>query len=118
MNIKVKKITADAKIPTYLHKGDACFDFYSNGNYMAYPRTHTTIHTGIELEIPKGYHIKLFMRSSYGLDTPLRLANCVGIIDSPYRGEITAVFDNISDQSFTISKGERFMRYQRGHLRL
>lgn len=38
----------------------------------------------------------LYLRSSTGSRTPLRLSNHVGIIDAPYRGEIVALFDNVS----------------------
>lgn len=54
---------------------------------------------------PVGYY--LYSRSSTGTKTPLRLANSVGIIDSGYRGNIIAVFDNIQDESFTIEPYQR-----------
>ena len=58
--------------------------------------------------IPVGYY--LYPRSSTGTKTPLRLANSVGIIDSGYRGNIIAAFDNKSDQQFNIEKGQRLVQ--------
>ena len=55
-----------------------------------------------------GYY--LYPRSSTGTKTPLRLSNSVGIIDSGYRGNITAVFDNISGMPFTIEKYQRLVQ--------
>lgn len=52
-----------------------------------------------------GYY--LYPRSSTGTKTPLRLANSVGIIDSGYRGNIIAAFDNMSDSEYTLTQGQR-----------
>lgn len=53
---------------------------------------------------------RLCMRSSAALNTPLRLANNEGIIDSGYRGEICAIFDNPFDEKYTIKKGDRLVQ--------
>jgi len=55
-----------------------------------------------------GYY--LYPRSSTGTKTPLRLSNSVGIIDSGYRGNITAVFDNLRGTPFTIEKYQRLVQ--------
>ena len=52
----------------------------------------------------------LYPRSSTGSKTPLRLANSVGIIDSGYRGDIMAVFDNISPQPFHVESNTRLVQ--------
>ena len=52
----------------------------------------------------------LYPRSSTGAKTPLRLSNSVGIIDAGYRGNITALFDNWSNESFTIKKADRVVQ--------
>lgn len=52
-----------------------------------------------------GYY--LYPRSSTGTKTPLRLANSVGIIDSGYRGNIIAAFDNMSNKEYTVCEGQR-----------
>lgn len=107
VTIKVQKIDEDAKLPL-VTKGNACFDFYAvldrdiQGNGVIVP-------TGLAFEIPEGYHMKLFMRSSYGTKTTMRLSNCVGIVDSSYRGEVMGVFDN-EHRVQTIHKGDRFMQ--------
>jgi len=50
-------------------------------------------HSDIAMEIPDGYVGLLFPRSSVS-STDMRLTNCVGVIDSVYRGEVSAKFDN------------------------
>lgn len=57
---------------------------------------------------PVGYY--LYPRSSTGTKTPLRLANSVGIIDSGYRGNITAVFDNWRDEEYTVAANNRVVQ--------
>ena len=58
--------------------------------------------------IPVSYY--LYPRSSTGTKTPLRLANSVGIIDSGYRGNIIAVFDNWKTDDYVIDKGNRIVQ--------
>ena len=53
----------------------------------------------------RGYY--LFPRSSLGTKTPLRVSNSIGLIDYEYRGVITLVVDNISNEAFTVKKGMR-----------
>jgi len=55
-----------------------------------------------------GYY--LYPRSSTGTKTPLRLSNSVGIIDSGYRGNITAVFDNINRLDAAAHTVEKYQR--------
>lgn len=57
---------------------------------------------------PVSYY--LYPRSSVGTKTPLRLANSVGIIDSGYRGNIIAAFDNISDDTYVIEQYQRLVQ--------
>jgi dUTP pyrophosphatase len=61
-----------------------------------------------------GYY--LYPRSSTGTKTTLRLANSVGIIDSGYRGELCAVFDNIGGETVQIVPGQRLVQVCAGNL--
>ena len=58
--------------------------------------------------IPSSYYI--YPRSSMGSRSPLRLSNSTGIVDSSYRGELKMYVDNISDESFKIKKGQRYVQ--------
>ena len=115
MQVRIKKWldnygTEDVKLPL-ITEGNACFDFYAPEKVVIYPgETGVAVGTGVAFEIPKGYHMKLFMRSSYGAHRKLRLSNCVGIVDASYRGEVKGLFDNIGDLPEIIEKCERFMQ--------
>jgi dUTP pyrophosphatase len=65
------------------------------------------IPTGVHIEIPKGKCGLLFLRSSVSINSPLILANGVGLIDSDYRGEIQIPLKNVSSRRAVINRGER-----------
>ena len=87
MKLNVKRLTDTAKIPTCAHEGDACFDIYSDG--LKSISGSTQVHeTGLKFEIPKGYAMMIYSRGGMGFKDNTRLANCVGVIDSTYVGEV------------------------------
>jgi dUTP pyrophosphatase len=86
MNIKIKKLDANAVIPAYAKPGDAGMDItavskiYDKDGNVSYG-------TGLAFEIPEGYVALLFPRSSNS-KKELVLSNSVGVLDSGYRGEV------------------------------
>lgn len=93
MEIKFKKLTPDAVIPTKAHVTDAGFDLTAvNYEFKADIDCHV-YGTGIALEIPFGYVGLIFPRSS-NRKTDSYLANHVGVCDSGYRGEVFLSFKN------------------------
>lgn len=97
-----------AQVPIYAHDSDACADMYSMedieipAHFKSVP-----VKTGVHIQLPEGWVAMLFPRSSIGAKTPLRLSNSAGIIDSGYRGEVRALYDNIGDEPYQIHKGDR-----------
>ena len=67
----------------------------------------TLVPLGFSLDIPKGMQVHIMLRSSVGLNTPLRLSNGVGLIDSDYKGEICLLLDNLSKNIVFIKSGTR-----------
>ena len=95
MKVKIKKLHENAVIPRYAKPGDAGMDLtaveaYEEGMWITY-------RTGLAMEIPPGYVGLLFPRSSV-YKTEQQLSNCVGVIDSGYRGEIMMKFSRSSRQ--------------------
>lgn len=102
------KISEDGHIPEYAHETDAAADLYASENMIISANTMgNMVHTGVHIALPEGWTAFILPRSSMGLKTPLRLSNSVGVIDSDYRGEICALYDNISDSDYEIHKGDR-----------
>lgn len=93
MKVKIKKLNESAVIPQYAHDTDAGLDLVAtsvevdnDGNFV--------YGTGLAFEIPVGYVGLVFPRSSVSLRS-LVMANSVSVIDSGYRGEVTAKFKPI-----------------------
>lgn len=106
VKVKVKKLHENAVIPSYSKIGDAGMDLTITREIE-----NTTFSVsygfGIAMEIPKGYVGLVFPRSSVR-NTDLILSNCVGVIDSGYRGEIQATFKKTSGlDSIKYKVGER-----------
>lgn len=91
MLIKIRKLSENAVIPQYAKNGDAAMDLTATS--YEYKDDRHIYGTGLAVEIPSGYVGLVFPRSSI-CKYDLRLTNAVGVIDSGYRGEIKAVFEN------------------------
>lgn len=105
LKVKIKKMSEEAVIPTYAHDGeDACFDLYCTSTEID-DVGNLVCHTGLAFEIPQWYVGLLFPRSSIA-NKEMFLTNSVGVIDSNYRGEVTAKFK--PTMSFRPSKNTRY----------
>ena len=90
MEVRIKKLHPDAVIPKYAKAGDAGLDL--TAVTKSYDRDGNVVYgTGLAFEIPDGYVGLVFPRSSLS-SLDITLSNCVGVIDSGYRGEVTAKF--------------------------
>lgn len=103
MKIKIKKLHQDAVIPAYAKDGDAGMDLTAvSMQYL--DNEHVKYNFGIAIEIPKGFVGLVFPRSSCFKQRQI-LSNAVGVIDSGYRGEISAVM--IGSATGGYKEGER-----------
>lgn len=105
--MNIKRISDKAIIPTYGSENAAGMDMYSIDNVTIEPRQTVMVHTGICMEIPSGYYGALYPRSGLATKRGIRLANCVGVIDSDYRGEVIAALYNDSAAPQEIREGDR-----------
>ena len=107
MKIRIKKINELAVIPTYAKEGDAGMDLVAT-SIISETITDVTYGTGLAMEIRDGFVGLVFPRSSIR-KYDLALTNCVGVIDSGYRGEIQATFKKTN-----WLKGNESEKYQIG----
>lgn len=101
MEVKFKKLSDKAVMPTYAYDGDAGLDLTATNIHSEVNECGQFVlvyHTDLSIEIPKGYVGLLFPRSSIAKKS-LVLTNCVGVIDSNYRGEILLKFKNTTGDS-------------------
>lgn len=86
MKVKIKKLHPDALMPQYGSDGAACFDLHCITG--AFVTGDAVFSTGLAFEIPEGHVMLVFSRSGHAFTSDTRLANCVGVIDHDYRGEV------------------------------
>ena len=107
IKLKIKKISEDAIIPEYAHKGDAGMDLYSiEEKYIGEGETGL-IHTGIQIELPENMEAQIRPRSGLALKHAITVLNSPGTIDEGYRGEICIILINHGKKSFKVEKHMR-----------
>lgn len=105
-----KILREDAITPTRGSTAAAGYDLYvpRDENGIGLPAHETKlIDIGIAIELPEGTFGAIFARSGLATKQGLRPANCVGVIDSDYRGEIKVALHNDSNEHRVVSGGER-----------
>ena len=115
--MRVKRLYPNSKIPTRGSDYAAGYDLYAENvlfaddsdNYTlkVLPGKTLKVGTGIAVELPKGTFGAIYARSGLGIKHGIVPANCVGIIDEDYRGEIVVALHNHSDKPFVFKFGDR-----------
>ena len=114
MALKVKavssKIGSDIPLPYYATPGSAAMDLHAclDGPVVIPAGGRSVIPTGIAIALPSPDYVALvFARSGLGIKHGVAPANCVGVIDSDYRGEVMVGLQNSGSSDFTIQPGDR-----------
>ncbi len=109
-NLRYKKLNKLAKEPTRGSAAAAGYDVYAwlNGGAIDIPAHETRIiGTGLAFEIPRNLFLGIYPRSGLASKKGLRPANCVGVCDASYRGEIFVALHNDTDKPQQIMNGDR-----------
>lgn len=110
MKIKIKKLNNNAIIPTHGTDSAAGYDLYAcidKDSVTILPGETEKIGTGLVMEMPNNYYASINARSGLATKRGLRPANCVGIIDPDYRGEIIVALYNDSNVKQTVYNEDR-----------
>ena len=114
MELKIKalspKIGREIPAPFYATPGSAAMDLHACvDEAVTIPAGgRAVIPTGLAIALPSADYVALvFARSGLGIKHGVAPANCVGVIDSDYRGEILVGLQNSGKSDFTITPGDR-----------
>ena len=127
--LKFWRVHPNVKLPKHQTEGSACFDlaFQGYGKFKVTgfnrmnkpverlleqsmtisPGDRMMVPTGLVMDIPKGYSVRLHARSGMSLKQGLILANAEGVVDSDYVQEVMVLVHNISSNQIVIQTGDR-----------
>ena len=97
------------ELPHYATSQSAGMDLRANleGSILLKPLQRTLVKTGLFMELPIGYEAQVRPRSGLAFKKGITVLNSPGTIDADYRGEISVILVNLSDEEFVIEDGER-----------
>ena len=109
VQIKLKKCRENARVPKYKTEGSAGMDICAAilEPVTLKPMERKLIPTGLQIELPIDVEAQIRPRSGLSIKYGITLVNCVGTIDSDYRGEICVPLINLSQEDYTIQPDER-----------
>jgi dUTP pyrophosphatase len=108
--VYTKKTKENATLPTRGSAEAAGYDLYATldvDELAIAPHTTEKIDTGLAIELPSGTFGAIFARSGLASKKGLRPSNCIGVIDSDYRGSVIVALHNDTDSPQSIKNGER-----------
>lgn len=105
IELKIKRINEEARMPEYAHEGDAGLDLFSVDDLIILPGESKLVKTGIQIELPKETEAQIRPRSGLALKNQITVLNTPGTIDEGYRGEIGVILINHGKQEFHVEKG-------------
>lgn len=109
MKINIKRLTETAVLPERGSAYAAGYDLFADVTENVKIKPHETkmIGTGLAMEIPEGYFGGIFARSGLSSKEGLRPANCVGVVDADYRGEVKVALHNDGEVVREIKAGQK-----------
>ena len=111
--LKICKVSEKGIVPKRATNGSAGMDLHAciDESIVLNPGERVFIKCGIAIGLPEGYAAFVFPRSGLGVKHGITLSNCVGVIDSDYRGEIMVALYNQSNIEQVIEKEERIAQF-------
>ncbi len=108
--LRVRRLRPDAVLPARATPGSAGYDLCAclDEELTVHPGEIVKVSTGLAVELSgNGYAAMIYPRSGLASRYGLTLANCVGVVDSDYRGEVCVAMINLGTKAYAIQSGER-----------
>ena len=107
INIKIKLLNENAKVPNKKHELDIGYDLYSDNEYLLKAHSVTMVHLGISIELPNNVGGFVLPRSGLSSQHLIAPINSPGLIDPGYIGELMVPLMNYSNIDYTVERNER-----------
>ena len=110
MRLKIRRLDSTVSLPSYGTSEAAGFDLASAHDVVVQPRQIVLVRTGLVIQVPTGYFLAIFARSSTPLKRGLMVANGVGVLDPDYSGpndEVMIQVMNVTESDVQIRRGDR-----------
>ena len=110
MRLKIRRLDSTISLPAYGTNESAGFDLAAAHDVAVAPGQIVLVRTGLVIEVPSGYFLGIFARSSTPLKRGLLVANGVGVIDPDYSGpndEVMIQVLNITNREVQVTRGDR-----------
>lgn len=110
LNVQIRKLRENAVIPAYATPGAAAVDLYAavDADTVIEPGARCPVPTGLAMDLGTPDAVALiYARSGLGCRLGIVPANCVGVIDSDYRGEIVVCLQNNGSEPYVVHPGDR-----------
>lgn len=105
MKLKIKKLKAEAKLPTYAHPGDVGMDMFALEDYDLKPMERKVFFVGFALEFENGY--AAIVKDKGSLPNRAGIHTMGGVFDAGYRGEYNVQLINLGQETYRIFKGDK-----------
>lgn len=105
--LAVKRLHADAVLPSYAHRGDAGLDLSTVEDVVLGPGERAAVPTGLAMAIPEGWVGLVHPRSGLARRHGVTVTNAPGTIDAGYRGEVQVLLVNLGQERVELAAGER-----------
>jgi len=110
LTVRIHRLDPGVPLPRYETSGAAGFDLAASDEVIVPPGHVALIPTGLVVEVPAGYFLGIFARSSTPLRRGLMVANGVGVVDEDYCGpkdEVKVQVLNFTAAPVTVARGDR-----------
>ena len=105
MQLKVKKLRPEAKLPNFAHATDAGMDLFTAEDFTIAPGEFRQVHTGVAIVFPAGYVGLIWDKGS--VSHVRNLKSMGGVFDADYRGEYILGFVNVGQEPQTFAVGDK-----------
>jgi dUTP pyrophosphatase len=105
LEMRVKRLNADARLPAYAHPGDAGLDLFADESLALAPGESAVVKTGVAIALPPDTEGQVRPRSGLAAKHRISVLNTPGTIDEGYRGEVGVILVNFGKSVFQVEKG-------------